>query len=101
MDYLLLAGFVLEKNTVPDWKFTIVYEQTNRLEKGKGGKVYQKYGALCLETQAFPDAVNHPNFPSKIVRPGGTTCSSSSPPKLLLVRAFVAPLISRSSRCVS
>ena len=40
-------------------------------EKGKGGKVYQKYGALCLETQAFPDAVNHPNFPSEIVRPGG------------------------------
>jgi aldose 1-epimerase len=38
-------------------------------EKGKGGKVYQKYGAVCLETQAFPDAVNHPNFPSEIVRP--------------------------------
>ncbi|CAL5031673.1 unnamed protein product [Urochloa decumbens] len=40
-------------------------------EKGKAGKVYQKYGALCLETQGFPDAVNHPNFPSVIVRPGG------------------------------
>ncbi|XP_062185817.1 uncharacterized protein LOC133889315 [Phragmites australis] len=39
--------------------------------KGKGGKVYGQYGALCLETQAFPDAVNHPNFPSVIVRPGG------------------------------
>ena len=34
---------------------------------GKGGKVYGQYGALCLET---PDAVNHPNFPSQIVRPG-------------------------------
>ncbi|KAF8714947.1 hypothetical protein HU200_027488 [Digitaria exilis] len=40
-------------------------------EKGKDGKVYQKHAALCLETQAFPDAVNHPNFPSEIVRPGG------------------------------
>ena len=40
-------------------------------EKGKAGEVYQKHGALCLETQAFPDAVNHPNFPSEIVRPGG------------------------------
>ncbi|KAM0901843.1 hypothetical protein ACQ4PT_019678 [Festuca glaucescens] len=39
-------------------------------EKGKDGKVYQKYGALCLETQAYPDAVNHPHFPSSIVRPG-------------------------------
>ncbi|TVU29566.1 hypothetical protein EJB05_21138 [Eragrostis curvula] len=38
--------------------------------RGKGGKVYGRYGALCLETQGFPDAVNHPNFPSQIVRPG-------------------------------
>ena len=39
-------------------------------EKGKGGEVYGQYGALCLETQAYPDAVNHPGFPSSIVRPG-------------------------------
>jgi galactose mutarotase-like enzyme len=26
-------------------------------EKGKAGAVYQQYGALCLETQGFPDAV--------------------------------------------
>jgi aldose 1-epimerase len=38
--------------------------------EGKGGKVYGQYGALCLETQGFPDAVNHPDFPSQIVRPG-------------------------------
>ena len=38
--------------------------------KGKGGKTYGQYGALCLETQGFPDAVNHPDFPSQIVRPG-------------------------------
>ncbi|TVT99864.1 hypothetical protein EJB05_54735, partial [Eragrostis curvula] len=39
--------------------------------KGKDGAVYQQHAALCLETQGFPDAVNHPNFPSVIVRPGG------------------------------
>jgi aldose 1-epimerase len=38
--------------------------------RGKGGSVYERYGALCLETQGFPDAVNHPGFPSQIVRPG-------------------------------
>ena len=38
--------------------------------KGKGGFVYQPHAALCLETQAFPDSVNHPNFPSTIVSPG-------------------------------
>lgn len=26
--------------------------------------------AFCLETQHFPDAVNHPNFPSVVLRPG-------------------------------
>uniref|UniRef100_J3LE41 Aldose 1-epimerase n=1 Tax=Oryza brachyantha TaxID=4533 RepID=J3LE41_ORYBR len=38
--------------------------------RGKDGRVYGRYGALCLETQGFPDAVNHPSFPSQIVRPG-------------------------------
>ncbi|KAF5735531.1 aldose 1-epimerase-like [Tripterygium wilfordii] len=40
--------------------------------KGKHGAVYQAHAGLCLETQGFPDAVNHPNFPSQIVRPGHT-----------------------------
>lgn len=39
---------------------------------GKGGYVYQPHAALCLESQGFPDSVNHPNFPSQIVRPGKT-----------------------------
>lgn len=37
---------------------------------GKDGKVYFKHGAFCLETQNYPDAVNHENFPNSIVRPG-------------------------------
>ncbi|KAL6178096.1 hypothetical protein ACLB2K_049615 [Fragaria x ananassa] len=40
--------------------------------KGKGGFVYKKYAAVCLETQGFPDSVNHPNFPSQILNPGDT-----------------------------
>lgn len=38
--------------------------------KGKDGYLYEKHSALCLETQGFPDSVNHPNFPSQIVNPG-------------------------------
>lgn len=34
--------------------------------------VYHGYGAFCLETQAFPDTINHPDFPSCTVRPGET-----------------------------
>jgi aldose 1-epimerase len=37
---------------------------------GKGGALYGKHAALCLETQGFPDAVNQPNFPTVILRPG-------------------------------
>jgi aldose 1-epimerase len=29
-----------------------------------------RFGFLCLETQHFPDSVNHPHFPSTILRPG-------------------------------
>src|SRR5438445_1226751 len=39
---------------------------------GKGGKVYQKRSALCLETQHFPDSPNHPKFPSTELKPGQT-----------------------------
>ena len=38
--------------------------------KGRGGVVYEKYAGLCLETQGFPDAPNHANFPSTVLRVG-------------------------------
>ncbi len=37
---------------------------------GKNGVVYGRQTAFCLETQHFPDSVNHPSFPSTILRPG-------------------------------
>jgi len=37
---------------------------------GKRGVAYEKYAGLCLEPQHFPDAPNHPNFPSTVLRPG-------------------------------
>ena len=39
-------------------------------KKGKNGFVYHKHGALCLETQDFPNAPNEPSFPSTVLRPG-------------------------------
>jgi aldose 1-epimerase len=36
---------------------------------GKSGKPYGRRSALCLEPQHFPDAMNHPNFPSIILSP--------------------------------
>ena len=37
---------------------------------GKRGVAYNKYAALALEPQHFPDSPNHRNFPSTVLRPG-------------------------------
>jgi len=39
---------------------------------GKGGKVYGRRSAFCLETQHFPDSPNQPKFPSADLKPGQT-----------------------------
>jgi aldose 1-epimerase len=36
---------------------------------GKSGVAYVQRSGLCLETQAFPDAPNHANFPSAELKP--------------------------------
>ena len=38
--------------------------------QGKDGAVYGKHHGVCLETQFWPDAVHHENFPSPILRAG-------------------------------
>lgn len=37
---------------------------------GKSGVVYGPHHAVCLEPQFFPDAVNHDNFPSPVLKAG-------------------------------
>jgi aldose 1-epimerase len=44
---------------------------------GKGGKVYKKHYAFCLETQHFPDSPNKPSFPSVVLQPGQKYTSES------------------------
>lgn len=46
--------------------------------KGKDGRSYIRHGAFCLETQQFPDFVNHPSFPQSILRPGQTYHQSTA-----------------------
>ncbi len=38
--------------------------------KTPDGKSIVKHGALCLETQHFPDSPNKPGFPSTLLKPG-------------------------------
>lgn len=35
---------------------------------GKGGVRYAPHHGVCLETQRFPDAIHHPQFPSPLLR---------------------------------
>lgn len=35
---------------------------------GIGGAVYKQHTGFCLETQHFPDAINHPSFPSVVLQ---------------------------------
>ncbi|HVY71736.1 MAG TPA: aldose epimerase family protein [Verrucomicrobiae bacterium] len=44
---------------------------------GTGGVVYQPNHAFCLETQHFPDSINHANFPSVVLRPGQEFASTT------------------------
>ena len=39
---------------------------------GKKGQVYAKRSGFCLEPQHYPDAPNHANFPSTVLKPGET-----------------------------
>ena len=39
--------------------------------RGKG-KTYVRRGALCMETQHYPDSPNQPSFPSTELKPGAT-----------------------------
>jgi aldose 1-epimerase len=44
---------------------------------GKSGRPYGKRQGVALETQHFPDAPHHPNFPSILLRPGEVFRSST------------------------
>ncbi len=60
--------------TISTTKPAIQFYAGNLLEttRGAGGVLFEKHGALCLETEFFPNAVNQPEFPSAILRPGET-----------------------------
>jgi aldose 1-epimerase len=36
---------------------------------GKNGQRYPKRSAVCFETQHYPDSINHPEYPSIVLRP--------------------------------
>jgi aldose 1-epimerase len=64
------SGRVMEVlTTEPGVQFYTANNLDGRI-RGKGGKVYNRRSALCLETQHLPDSPNKPNFPSVVLKPG-------------------------------
>jgi aldose 1-epimerase len=44
---------------------------------GTSGRLYRQADGFTLETQHYPDAPNHPNFPSTVLHPGETFASAT------------------------
>ena len=38
------------------------------VKKGKKEASYLEYSGFCFETQGYPDAINHPEFPSNVLK---------------------------------
>lgn len=52
-------------------------------EQGKDGAIYQERHGICFETQNFPDAIHHENFPSPVIR-GGDVLETSTAYKFII-----------------
>jgi aldose 1-epimerase len=65
-----VSGRVLEVwTTEPGMQLNTGNGFDGRFTRGNGQSL-EKHAGCALETQHFPDAVNHPEFPSIILRPG-------------------------------
>jgi aldose 1-epimerase len=71
------TGRVLELSTTEPGVQFYTGNFLDGTSKGKGGAVYRKHAGFCLEAQHFPDSVNHPEFPSTILRPGKTSTQTT------------------------
>lgn len=67
-----LSGRVMEITTTEPGIQFYTGNFLDGLITGKGGRVYERRSAFCLETQHFPDSPNQPSFPSTVLRPGET-----------------------------
>ena len=76
--YEPVSGRVLEVSTTePGLQLYSAGFLDGRLT-GKSGRPYLKHGAICLETQHYPDSPNRSDFPSTTLRPGETFKSETT-----------------------
>ncbi len=74
-----VTGIIMDiYTTEPGLQFYSGNFLTGDDKDGKGGKSYPHRSAFCLETQHFPDAPNHQNFASTVLKPGATYTTSTT-----------------------
>ena len=64
-------GFSLFTNQ-PGVQFYTAAHYQAQPTRGKEGALYREFAGFALETQAYPDSPNHPEFPSVVLRPPET-----------------------------
>jgi aldose 1-epimerase len=72
-----VSGRVLEVLTTQPGVQFYTGNSLDGTARGKGGQLYARRTAFCLETQHFPDSPNQPNFPSTELKPGETFQSTT------------------------
>ncbi len=74
-----ISGIIMEVYTTePGLQFYCGNFMTGVDKDGKNGKSYPYRSAFCLETQHFPDAPNHANFASTVLKPGETYTTNTT-----------------------
>ena len=63
---ILLKAFTTEP-AIQLYSVNFIHLDSSR---GKGGVCYPRHGGVALEAQHYPDSMNHPNYPSVVLRPG-------------------------------
>jgi aldose 1-epimerase len=66
------SGRMLEVYTTQPGMQFYTGNSLNGTIQGKSGQFYGPQSAFCLETQAYPDSPNHPEFPTTRLNPGET-----------------------------
>lgn len=65
-----VTGRVLEVDTTAPAMIFYTGDYLDGTLRGKGGAVYPRHAAFCLEPGHLPDSVHHATFPSVVLRPG-------------------------------
>lgn len=67
----IYSGVSMEiRTTEPGVQFYAAFKLRELPVPGLEGRRYGPFAGFCLETQVWPDAINHAHFPNAVLRPG-------------------------------